>query len=776
MNQKLSNLFEAETAEVSSEGQKKSEISTNLDSGASALVSFKNLLIILLAFFIPFAFLPIFSFPYFEMSKFLILFISVFLMIVLYVINAVSTGVMTIRYNKLTPFIVFLVISYLITLYYTGDKTNALYGGHLLPITGTIGFFTLIMLYFVMLDSGIKSQLKHILNAFLVGQVIATVLFLASYFFNKYIPIEGIKAFAFTTSGTSASMAVLSSVAAVLALIMILRSEKIISKIVYAVFFILTASVVIIINTLAGWVGLAVAVLFVLLRFEKTLFKKSFEYISASVILAVAIGVISFMPVTQKALGISAFPRTLSISATESWSIMLDEFKQPRFFLFGYGPSQYLPIYTSFKPSTVLSTEYWNQRFSRPYNEVFYQVASVGVVGVGLMALIGFLVISNIMKKPSVVNKDKLTLSAVILALSIPLLFANANTTWVTTLVILFSLYSVVAYNTLDIDIKLSTLNPLNYLVPLAIIVIFSVLSYGTYIVYASEYYYTLGVKNLNTGDTQKGADYIVKSANIFATRDAYHRNLASLNLFAANNVNSSTELEESAKLQALIGNINQAINEADAATKLWPQNANNWETLGDVQFSAAQLANDKNSPEVVANYVQGALNSMSVVEALDPKNPTVKVAIGNVYLAIGDNQNALTFFTAAANLKQDYAQARFSRGLALEALKSYVLARDEYTITKNILTSQGVSDVSAVDAKLKVISPMADEQLKQQQEAQAQAAQEAQAANGQQQAEDPNFQAIPEPQTVTKPSNTEPAIETTPATVNVPAIKETTN
>ena len=767
MNQKLSNLFEEETTEVSSEGQKKSEISTNSESGASALVSFKNLLIILLAFFIPFSFLPIFSFPYFEMSKFLILFISVFLMIVLYVINAVSTGVMTIRYNKLTPFIVFLVISYLITLYYAGDKTNALYGGHQLPITGTIGFFTLIMLYFIMLDSGIKSQMKNILNAFLVGQVIATVLFLASYFFNRFIPIEGIKAFAFTTSGTSASMAVLSSVAAVLALTMILRSEKVISKIVYVVFFILTASVVIIINILAGWVGLAVAVLFVLLRFEKTLFKKSFEYISASVILAVAIGVISFMPVTQKALGISAFPRTLSISATESWSIMLDEFKQPRFFLFGYGPSQYLPIYTSFKPSTVLSTEYWNQRFSRPYNEVFYQVASVGVVGVGLMALIGFLVISNIMKKPSVVNKDKLTLSAVILALSIPLLFANANTTWITTLVILFGLYSVVAYNTLDIDIKLSTLNPLNYLVPLAIIVIFSVLSYGTYIVYASEYYYTLGVKNLNTGDTQKGVDYIVKSANIFATRDAYHRNLASLNLFAANNVNASTELKETEKLQALIGNINQAINEADAATKLWPQNANNWETLGDVQFSAAQLANDKNSPEVVANYVQGALNSMSVVEALDPKNPTVKVVIGNIYLAIGDNQNALTFFTAAANLKQDYAQARFSRGLALEALKSYVLARDEYTITKNILTSQGVSDLAAIDAKLEVVSPLADEQLKQQQEAQAQAAQ---ATNGQQQAEDPNFQAIPEPQTVTKPATTEPAIETTPETVSVPA------
>jgi len=74
---------------------------------------------------------------------------------------------------------------------------------------------------------------------------------------------------------------------------------------------------------------------------------------------------------------------------------------------------------------------------------------------------------------------------------------------------------------------------------------------------------------------------------------------------------------------------------------------------------------------------------------------------------------------------------------------------------------------LAAIDAKLEVVSPLADEQLKQQQEAQAQAAQ---ATNGQQQAEDPNFQAIPEPQTVTKPATTEPAIETTPETVSVPA------
>ena len=207
----------------------------------------------------------------------------------------------------------------------------------------------------------------------------------------------------------------------------------------------------------------------------------------------------------------------------------------------------------------------------------------------------------------------------------------------------------------------------------------------------------------------------------------------------------------------------------------MWPQNVNNWETLGNVQFSSAQLLNDKNSPEVVASFVQGALNSMSVAEALDPKNPTVKVAIGNIYLAIGDNQNALTFFTNAANLKQDYAQARYSRGLALEGLKSYILAKDEYTITKNILTSQGVSDVSAIQAKIEQVTPMAEEQIKQQQEAQATETAKAQ-GDGEQanpvtdDKADANFQPIPQPSTVTKPADNEPAIETTPETISVPA------
>ena len=767
MNQKLSNLFEAETAEVSSEGNSHS---ANVQSSASALVSFKNLLIILLSFLIPFAFLPIFSFPYFEMSKFLILFVFVFLMVVFFVINAISTGVFTIRYNKITPFIVFLVISYLVTLYYAGDKTNALYGGHLIPVSGTIGFFTLLILYFLMLDSGVKAQLKTILNAFLLGQVVASVLFHLSYFFNSYMPIDGLKAFAVTSSGTSVSMAVLSAVGGVLALIGILKAEKLLSRIMYTIFFVLTVSVVVIINTLAGWVGLVFAVIFLLLRFDKSLFKKGFEFISVGIIISVAIGVISFMPVTQKFLKINAFPKTPSITAGESWSIMLDEFKQPRFFLFGYGPSQYLPIFTSFKPSSVNTTDNWSQRFSRPYNELFYQIASIGMVGVGFMAIIAFLVITNMLKKPSLINEDKVTLGAVLLALGLPILFSNANTSWVVVLIIALGLYSVTAYNTLDIDIKLSTLNPLNYLVPLSLIVIISVLSYGSYIVYASEYYYNAGIQNLNNGDTQKGADYIVKSANIFATRDAYHRNLATLNLVAANNINASKEIKEADKLQGLMNDINQAIKEADASTKLWPQNVNNWETLGSIQFSSAQLTNDKNSPEVVANFVQGALNSMSVVEALDPKNPTVKVAIGNIYMAIGDYQNALTFFTNAANLKQDFAQARYSRGLALEGLKNYVLAKDEFTITKSILTSQGISDISAVDAKIEQITPMAQEQVKQAEEAQKAKQQQAVPST---QKTDANFQAIPKPEVVTKPVDTAKPIETKPQVISAPVTTE---
>ena len=165
MKEKLSNLFEAETAEVSSEGKNPS---ANSMQNSNALGPFKNLLVILLAFLVPFIFLPVFSFPYYEMSKFLVVFALVFLMVVVYVVDAISRGVMTIKYNKLTPFIVFLVISFLVTLYYAGDKTNALYGGHLLPVSGTIGFFTLVLLYFMMLDSttNTKSSVKTLLNAF----------------------------------------------------------------------------------------------------------------------------------------------------------------------------------------------------------------------------------------------------------------------------------------------------------------------------------------------------------------------------------------------------------------------------------------------------------------------------------------------------------------------------------------------------------------------------------------------------------------------------------
>ena len=70
------------------------------------------------------------------------------------------------------------------------------------------------------------------------------------------------------------------------------------------------------------------------------------------------------------------------------------------------------------------------------------------------------------------------------------------------------------------------------------------------------------------------------------------------------------------------------------------------------------------------------ALEELSAVRAIDPRNPIVKVSIGRILFAQGKTQQAIEEYRRAIEIVPDFAQAHFQMGLALMKISKLSAAR----------------------------------------------------------------------------------------------------
>ena len=102
---------------------------------------------------------------------------------------------------------------------------------------------------------------------------------------------------------------------------------------------------------------------------------------------------------------------------------------------------------------------------------------------------------------------------------------------------------------------------------------------------------------------------------------------------------------------------LSQAINEGRVSTVLSPHSSRNWTVLASIY---------RNISGVAQNALTFSLDAYGRAIQLDPLNPVLRLNVGGIYFAAKNDDLAIRFFTDAANLKPDYANAYYNLAIAL--------------------------------------------------------------------------------------------------------------
>ena len=236
---------------------------------------------------------------------------------------------------------------------------------------------------------------------------------------------------------------------------------------------------------------------------------------------------------------------------------------------------------------------------------------------------------------------------------------------------------------------------------------------FQTFTAVAADYYHRQALNQASRNGTLT-YQYLQKAESLNPRVDLYRVDMAQTNFALANaiaaqkgptkdNPQGSLTDQDKQTIQTLLS---QAINESRVAVTLSPRSANNWEVLGSIYRNIAGVAQ---------NALAFSLDSYGQAIQRDSLNPALRVTVGGIYYAAKNYQLAIRFFSDAANLKPDYANAYYNLAIAL---------RDSNDLTNSVVVAQQLVNIVSKDptsADYKTASALLDDLKKQLANSQAQ-------------------------------------------------------
>jgi tetratricopeptide (TPR) repeat protein len=394
------------------------------------------------------------------------------------------------------------------------------------------------------------------------------------------------------------------------------------------------------------------------------------------------------------------FPKEIQLPLSASWKISASSLRDTPFL--GTGPSTYAFNFSAYKPVEFNNYPFWNFTFDTAYNEVFQTIATLGVLGVLALIIISIIVLRyvkrNISNHKSESGEDITNILLPGLALSslvaLGLLLLHA-TTIVSTFITLFIFAAFMMaqkpirekVTELSIGIKASASENKFDLLPIIVFILFLVVATPFMVRVgkaAQADYYHRQALNQTTENGRLTYEYLQKAETLNPNIALYRVDLAQTNFALANaivsqkgptqqNPEGSLTDEDRQTIQTLLS---QSINEGRAAVTLSPRSAANWEVLGTIYRSITGVAQ---------NSLDFSLAAYGQAIQRDPLNPALRVSVGGIYYASGNYQLAARFFSDAANLKPDYANAYYNLAVTM---------RESGDITNAVLVAQQLVNI----------------------------------------------------------------------------------
>lgn len=186
---------------------------------------------------------------------------------------------------------------------------------------------------------------------------------------------------------------------------------------------------------------------------------------------------------------------------------------------------------------------------------------------------------------------------------------------------------------------------------------------------YLADSAYAKAAQDINAGNVTAATTDINRSI-VFAPTDRAYQLAAQIGMVQMNKVAADTSLTPAQAQQQFQAALSQSVQAALTATKIAPNNYQNWIVLGQVYSNVVPLNID--------GAYKNAKDAYQHAATLNPTNPTLPYILAQLEISQKNNDSAETYLNQAIALKSDYTQAIFllsqlkaQEGKAKEALQA---------------------------------------------------------------------------------------------------------
>lgn len=666
---------------------------------------------------------------FFEMPKLVFLIGVTVLIYGLWIFSCIIKGKVAITRTPLDIPLLVLLVVVLLSTFLSNSHYAAIYGSLPKVHGSAVSWVTYILLYFATV-SNLRSvaQVRTLLYV-LYGSAVVTAVLTLLAFFHVYLPYQFTQVANFTPTGSSFSTVAFLLLLLPLPLVSLLQKSKYMPAGVAVVLASLFGVTIALIGSLASLIALLIAVVLCLIA-SKADVKKAVGLFLVPVILMIATLGLAYIP--QLPNGVNGvqqlgnnFPREIQLPFGISWIVSATSFVHAPYV--GTGPATYLYNFTTYKPVDFNVLSYWNFSFDTAYDEFLQVLGTLGLFGLLALAFLSVVVLNNSRKnirgesgvenQPQhaehhgvTVGDEKALLPGLAVSgvMSVVLLAIHA-TTLVSIVVTFFVLAALMMSQKsirnrvmmLSMGINASTADNRRFdLFPIIIFIVFLVgavpalVQLTNYV--QADYYHRLALSQATSNGTLT-YQYLQKAETLNPYVDLYRVDMAQTNFALANalaiqkgptkaNPKGSLTDNDKKTIQTLLS---QAVNESRAGVSLSPRSARNWEVLASIYRNIAGVAQ---------NALLFSLDGYGRAIQVDPLNPALRVSVGGIYYSIKNYDNAIRFFSDAANLKPDYANAYFNLAIALQAKGDLQNAK---AVAQQAVTILGKTSTNTADYKI---------------------------------------------------------------------------
>ncbi len=622
---------------------------------------------------------------FFEMPKLIFLLVTTLVILGLWIFSSIVKGKIAIVRTPLDIPLLLLLAIIIVSTYFSPTRSAAIYGNFPRVHGSAVSFVTYILLYFVAV-SHLRSlvRIKSLIYILYASGTLVAVITLLS-FFQLFLPFDFAKVVNFTPTGSSFATIAFLLLLLPFPLLSILNQNDYLPLPIALALTILFGITIALIGSLSTYIALLIVFALCFFVSKPQQVRRTFALFLVPIIVVGAVLVLAYVPFPgglNKLQQMEAnFPKEIQLPFAVSWKITASAFRDAPFV--GTGPSTYLFDFTSYKPVEFNLLKFWNFSFDTAYNEFLQVLGTLGILGFSALIIVCLVIFNISWRNLSLDNSDahQDTTHVLLPALAITglltiILFAIHATTLVSLVITLLMLATMMAAQRsirervveLSMGIKASTTSRQFDLLPIIIFIVYLIIViptlYTTFNVVAADYYHRQALLQANKSGTLT-YQYLQKAESLNPQVDLYRVDMSQTNFALANAIvaqkgptnasaTGSLTVQDKQTIQTLLA---QAINEGRVSTALSPRSSRNWEVLASIY---------RNITGVAQNALVFALDAYGRAIQLDPLNPVLRLNVGGIYYAAKNYDLAIRFFTDAANLKPDYANAYYNLAIAL--------------------------------------------------------------------------------------------------------------